>query len=75
MIKRLCDEIEKKNAPVVVGLDPNLKFVPEDIKQKAYSEKGETLEGAAKAIWKFNKKLIDNIYDLIPAVKPQSAMY
>ncbi len=75
MIKRLCDEIEKKNAPIVVGLDPNLKFVPEHLKQKAFKEKGETLEGAAKAIWKFNKKLIDNIYDLIPAVKPQSAMY
>ncbi|MCR5650679.1 MAG: orotidine-5'-phosphate decarboxylase [Lachnospiraceae bacterium] len=75
MIKRLYEEIEKKNAPVVVGLDPNLKFVPDHIKRKAYKEKGETLEGAAKAVWKFNKKLIDNIYDLIPAVKPQSAMY
>ena len=75
MIKKLYDAIENKNAPIVVGLDPNLKFVPESIKEKAYKEKGETLEGAAKAIWKFNKKLIDNIYDLIPAVKPQSAMY
>ena len=75
MIKRLYDAIEKKNAPIVVGLDPNLSFVPAFLKEKAFAEKGEGLEGAAKAVWKFNKKLIDNIYDLIPAVKPQSAMY
>lgn len=75
MIGRLYDAIEKKNAPVVVGLDPNLAFVPGFLKEKAFAEKGEGLEGAAKAVWKFNKKLIDNIYDLIPAVKPQSAMY
>ncbi|MBQ7464681.1 MAG: orotidine-5'-phosphate decarboxylase [Lachnospiraceae bacterium] len=75
MIGKLYDAIEKKNAPIVVGLDPNLAFVPGFLKEKAYAEKGEGLEGAAKAVWKFNKKLIDNISDLIPAVKPQSAMY
>ena len=32
-------------------------------------------EGAAEAIWQFNKAIIDAVYDLIPAVKPQIAMY
>ena len=36
---------------------------------------GETLEGAAEAIWQYNKAIIDNIYDIVPAVKPQIAMY
>ena len=33
------------------------------------------LEGAAEAIWQFNKEIVDKTYDLIPAVKPQIAMY
>ena len=41
--------------PIVAGLDPVLKFVPEHIQQKAFQEHGETLEGAAEAIWQYNK--------------------
>lgn len=75
MINKLIANIKKTNAPIVVGLDPMLSYVPEHIKEKAFKEKGETLEGAAEAIWQFNKAIVDNVYDLIPAVKPQIAMY
>ena len=75
MINKLCEKIKKLNAPVVVGLDPMLSYVPEHIVKKSLQEFGETLEGAADAIWQFNKEIIDSIYDLIPAVKPQVAMY
>lgn len=75
MINTLVDKIKKTQAPIVVGLDPSMKFVPEHIQKKAYAEYGETLKGAAEAIWQYNKAIIDNIYDLIPAVKPQIAMY
>ena len=75
MINRLIAGIRKTNAPIVVGLDPMMKFVPEYIKQQAFAEFGETLEGAAEAIWQYNKGLVDAICDLIPAVKPQVAMY
>lgn len=75
MINKLVDKIQKLNAPIVVGLDPMLNYVPEHIQKKAFSEYGETLEGAAEAIWQFNKEIIDKTYDLIPAVKPQIAMY
>lgn len=75
MINKLVSEIKKKNAPVVVGLDPMLNYVPEHIQKKAFDEFGETLEGAAEAIWQFNKGIVDATYDLIPAVKPQIAMY
>lgn len=75
MINKLVEEIKKKDAPIVVGLDPMLSYIPEFVKKEAYSEYGETLEGAAKAVWEYNKAIIDATYDLIPAVKPQIAMY
>ena len=75
MINVLNDKIRKLDAPVVVGLDPMLKYIPEHLQKKAFSEFGETLEGAAEAVWEFNKGIVDAVYDLIPAVKPQVAMY
>ena len=75
MINKLIRKIQETNAPIVVGLDPMLNYVPEHIQKKAYGEFGETLEGAADAIWQFNKEIIDHTWDLIPSVKPQIAMY
>ena len=75
MIDKLIAKIQKTGAPIVVGLDPMLNYVPEHVQKKAFAEYGETLEGAAEAIWQFNKEIVDKTYDLIPAVKPQIAMY
>lgn len=75
LMQRLVTKIQKTNAPIVVGLDPMMKFIPEHITKKAFAEYGETLEGAGEAIWQYNKGIIDAIYDLVPAVKPQIAMY
>ena len=75
MINKLVENIKKTGAPIVVGLDPMMKFIPEFITKKAFAEYGETLEGAAEAIWQYNKGIVDAIYDLVPAVKPQIAMY
>lgn len=75
MIQKLISNIRRTNAPVVVGLDPMLGFVPEHILKNAFTEYGETLEGAAEAVWQFNKAIVDAVCDLIPAVKPQIAMY
>lgn len=75
MITTLIEKIKKTNAPIVVGLDPMLQYIPEHIQKRAYAGFGETLEGAAEAIWQYNKGIVDAVYDLIPAVKPQIAMY
>ena len=75
MINQLVANIKKTGAPIVVGLDPMLNYIPEQVQQKAFAEYGETLEGAAEAIRQFNKEIVDKTYDLIPAVKPQIAMY
>ena len=75
MINRLVEKIRGTGAPIVAGLDPMLSYIPEQVKEKAFAEYGETLAGAAEAIWQFNREIVDNICDLIPAVKPQIAMY
>ena len=75
MINKLIANIKKTGAPIVVGLDPMLNYIPKQIQEAAFKEFGETLEGAAEAIWQYNKGIVDATYDLIPAVKPQIAMY
>lgn len=75
MIERLIDEIVKKDAPIVVGLDPMLNFVPKFLLQEATEKHGKTIDAVCDAIFEYNKTLIDSVYDLVPAVKPQIAMY
>lgn len=75
MINVLVERIKKLEAPIVVGLDPMLSYVPEYLQKKAIQEYGETLEAAAEAIWQYNKGIVDAICDIVPAVKPQIAMY
>lgn len=75
MIQKLIANIQRTNAPIVVGLDPMLSYIPDHITKAAVAQRGETLEAAAEAVWQFNKAIVDEIYDLIPAVKPQIAMY
>ncbi len=75
MIDNLIKKICEKNNPTVAGLDPKLDYIPEEMKIQAFEKYGETFEGAAAAIYEFNKTLIDALYDIVPAVKPQSAYY
>ncbi len=75
MINKLIAKIQKTKAPIVIGLDPMLNYIPEHIQKKAFAEYGETLAGAAEAVWQFNKEIVDQTWDLVPAVKPQIAMY
>ncbi len=75
MIDVLIDKIKEKNNPTVAGLDPKLDYIPEDMLKVSFDKYGETFEGAADAIFNFNKELIDALYDIVPAVKPQSAYY
>jgi orotidine-5'-phosphate decarboxylase len=75
MINTLVEKIKKTNAPIVVGLDPTLALIPEHVLKKNYEEYGADLNGVAKAIVEYNKTIVDAIYDIVPAVKPQIAMY
>ena len=75
MIRQLIEKIQKTDAPICVGLDPMLSYIPETIVKNALEEYGETMQAAAEAVWQYNKAIIDHTWDLIPAVKPQVAMY
>jgi orotidine-5'-phosphate decarboxylase len=75
MINRLAERIKQLEAPVVVGLDPMPDYIPGFIIDKAFKEYGGNIEGICEAIWVYIKGIIDAVYDLVPAVKPQVAMY
>ncbi len=75
IIDKLIEKIKVTGNPTVVGLDPNQSFIPQFIKEETFAKYGKTLKGMGKAILIFNKMIIDEIYDLVPAVKPQIAMY
>jgi len=75
IIDRLIAKIKETNNATVVGLDPRLSYVPNHIKEAGYEKYGKTPKGAAEAFWLFNKEIIDAICDIVPAVKPQVAMY
>lgn len=68
---KLINKVKETNNPTVMGLDPRYDMIPEYIRDK-YSK---DVEGASKAILEFNKGLIDSVYDIVPAVKPQIAFY
>ena len=71
----LVEKIQEKGNPSVAGLDPKIDYVPQFIREKAYAAYRKNLKGASEAIWEYNKGLIDALYDVVPAVKPQSAYY
>ncbi|MBQ3094141.1 MAG: orotidine-5'-phosphate decarboxylase [Clostridia bacterium] len=74
-MQRLVQAVKDKQNPTVAGLDPRLDYLPSFLKEAAYAEYGKTLEGAAAAVLEYNKALIDALYDIVPAIKPQAAYY
>jgi len=70
-IDNLIEKIKETNNPTVMGLDPRYDMIPEVVRNKYSND----LEGISKAILEYNKELIDNTYDIIPAIKPQLAFY
>lgn len=74
-LDRMIENIVKMQNPTVAGLDPKLSFIPSYIKEEAFAKYGKTLEGAAAALLEYNKGLIDELCDIVPAVKPQAAYY
>jgi len=72
---KLIERINEMENPTVAGLDPKLSYIPGFITEEAFKTYGENFCGAAHAILRFNKCLIDELCGIIPAVKPQSAYY
>lgn len=80
---RLIDAIERMHNPSVVGLDPTPQLVPEPVIASLHDEVADTVEDEreidavqlAMAYVVFNQAIIDAVCDIVPAVKPQIAMY
>ena len=70
MIDRLIEKIKQTDNPSVVGLDTNFDYLPDELRAGVAD-----LRGAAQAIAEFNRNVIDNICDIVPAVKVQIAYY
>ena len=75
MIDLLIEKIEKTENPTVVGLDPRLEYIPVHLKKEAFDLYGKTSKAVSRAFFEFNKAIIDVVWDIVPAVKPQIAMY
>lgn len=75
MIDRLIEQIIKKKNPSVVGLDPTMEMMPECLKAEYLPREGASEEHVARMFLKFNRDIIDAVADIVPAVKPQIAMY
>ena len=75
MIDRLTAAIREKENPTVAGLDPTLEMIPEFLRTRYFSEFGKTAEAVRKMFTEFNRHIIDALADIVPAVKPQIAMY
>lgn len=74
-VDSLIEKIKELNNPTVAGLDPRLEYIPAEIRETAFKQHGTNLKGAAEAILEFNRRLIDALQDVVPAVKPQLAYY
>ena len=70
MIDKLIEKIEQKQNPTVVGLDTSFDYLPDEMREGV-----NNFAGAADAIVAFNKKLVDAVADIVPAVKVQIAYY
>ena len=74
-IDRLIGQIQLKNTPCIVGLDPALERMPPSWLQEQGVTEKSSLGDCAEAIYKYNLMVLDAVADLVPAVKPQSAYY
>ena len=80
---RLIEAIEDKQNPSVVGLDPTEALVPKQVVASFAEEIAEQVEDPTEApaaqlsvaFFEFNRAIIDAVADIVPAVKPQIAMY
>lgn len=75
MIDSLLKKIDVMKNPTVVGLDPTLEMMPASMKAEMFEKYGKNPEAVGKMFLKFNKEIIDSVEDIVPAVKPQIAMY
>ena len=71
-IDALQTKIRKVKNPSMIGLDPTIEILPPHLLQAAYDEHGQTLEAVAQAYRVFCEGILDQLQNIVPAVKFQS---
>lgn len=74
-IDKLMNKVKELQNPTVMGLDPKLEYIPQSIRRKNMEMYGNTLQAATASIVEFNRRLIDAVAGIVPAIKPQLAYY
>jgi len=72
---RLLDAIARKGAPVCVGLDPRLDWIPDEFYSRAFEQHGQTPAAIRSAVREFCIEVIDLVEPFCPALKPQAAFF
>jgi orotidine-5'-phosphate decarboxylase len=72
---RLQAAINKTNNPTVMGLDPNLEYLPPALLENFTAICSDQIQAAGLALAEFNRRLLDAVTGIIPAVKLQAAFY
>ncbi len=75
IIDKLIENVVRSKNHSVIGLDPRLEYIPQYIKEEELGSTDGYAKGVANSFLRFNKELIDSLYDIVPAVKPQIAFY
>ena len=65
---KLIEGIIAMQNPTCVGLDTLFDYLPDEMKAGVTD-----FNGVAERVVEFNKKIIDNVYDIGPSVKVQIA--
>ena len=72
IIDKLIDGIYQKQNPTVLGLDTQVSHLPQDLLANIDQNNAQSI---CDGIFEYNKMLVDNLKDIIPAVKVQIAYY
>ena len=73
-IDRLIEKIVETKNHSIVGIDPHNSIIPRFLWDRYYDNES-IMESVSEILFQFSKEIIDNIYDIVPAIKPQVAFF
>ena len=75
IMEKMAKRISELKNPTVAGLDTRIEYLPESFVKEIMPEGIKSFEDAAEAVYQYNVRLVDALYDIVPAVKVQVAYY
>ncbi|HOQ05498.1 MAG TPA: orotidine-5'-phosphate decarboxylase [Anaerohalosphaeraceae bacterium] len=72
---RLCEAVQKKSTPLIVGLDPVYSRLPEAIRKHKDMNDAQDLGASVDALFEFCSRVMRIVAPIVPAVKINSAYF